>query len=127
MFRIVIITCLFLTSNVFSQEEDKTERINIPTSIFSNYTFENSPLNTQENVNSLHLTGYKFMVVNNAFLYNNIQFDVRNIGRNISFDDINDNYRKAMLNINDVRNSNHFIWNMWDTTLQKEFQQNKNN
>ncbi len=127
MFRIVTITCLFLTYNVFSQNEGKQKSLDIPTSIFSNYTFDNLPLNTQKNTNSLRLTGYKFMVINNTLLYNNLQFDVRNFGRNISFDDINDNYRKAALNINDVRNGNHFIWNMWDTTLQKEFQQNKNN
>ena len=63
--------------------------------------------------------------INNTFLYNNLNFDLRNIGRHISFDDINDNYRKAELNINDVRNGNHFIWRMWDVSQQKLHQQLK--
>ncbi len=130
MRKIVFIACLFLTFSVFSQHEDKTESINLPTSIFLNYSFDNFKFKDEVIVNSLNLTGYKFMVVdsrNTSFLYNNLQFDIRNLKRDISFDDINDDYRKAELNINDVRNGNHFIWRMWDTSLQKEFQQNKNN
>jgi len=66
------------------------------------------------------------MVINNTFLYNNLQFDIRNIGRNITFDDIRDNYRKAKLTTFDVsKDSNHFIWNT-NSILQKQYQQNNN-
>jgi len=58
MRKIIFIACLFLTFSVFSQVEDKTVRINIPTSIFSNYTFDTLQFNNQENVNSLYLINW---------------------------------------------------------------------
>ncbi|HBK70556.1 MAG TPA: hypothetical protein DDZ39_02670 [Flavobacteriaceae bacterium] len=132
MFKIIITACLFLTFNAFSQDESKKSGIDMPVSIFSNYSFDNLKFKDEVIVSPLNLTGYKFMIVdymNNTFLYNNFQFDLKNIGRDISFDDINDNYRKAKLNTFDVsKDSNHFIWNMWDvnSNLQKQYQENNN-
>jgi len=131
MRKIHFIAFLFLTFNVFSQHKDVIEPIDMPSSIFSSYTFDNLQFNNQDKVNALHLTGYKFMVVDyisNNFLYNNnLQFDLRNIGRSISFDDLSDNFRKSELKIYDVgKNNEHFIWKMWDVSQQKEYQQNNN-
>ncbi len=107
-----IIGCFFLlTMNVFSQKENsKLDSIAIPVSIF--ITNDTREFNNQRIGNYLPLTGFKFMV-NASVLDNYFQVNIRNIGRKITMDDINDNYQKAELNKYfftgyDLRN---IVWN----------------
>lgn len=127
--KIFIFCLMLITLSVFSQN-DLTERdsVNLPIRIYTpsndNFSFYKQSL-----TEDLKLTGFKFMIVNylnNGFAFNNSDFvnvNLRNIGRDISFEDISDNNKKTQLYRNDVNfNSNHFIWRMWDTTLQKQHQ-----
>jgi len=125
--KIFIFCLMLITLSVFSQN-DLTERdsANLPIRIYAPISYDNFSFYKQSLTEDLKLTGFKFMIVNyfnNGFALNNSDFvniDLRNIGRSISFEDINDNSKKSQLYRNDVNfNSNHFIWRMWDTTLQK--------
>lgn len=124
MLKLVIVCFFLLTFNVYSQKENnKLDSINIPVSIFTTNGYGNQEFN-QRIGNYLPLTGFKFMITaataDSFFLT-----DFRNIGRNITIDDLNDNFKKAHLNTFTI-NSNHFIWNMWDISQQKQFNQANN-
>lgn len=126
MRNILLITCFLFSFSVFSQEAEIVKNdTTVPTSIFAVNSLKYQQNNLK--VSPLHLTGYKFMIVdffNSNISYNSLHFDLRNIGRDVSFEDITDNYNKAKLNTYDVsRNNDHFIWTMWDTRLQKQWQQ----
>ncbi|GEM_PF-4495937 len=130
MRNILFISCFLLTFTVFAQqkgqEQDSTQ---IPSSIFTLNTLHFNQ-DTDWVYKPLQLTGYKFMIVdnfNNNGFYNNVHFDLRNFGREVSVEDLFDNYIKSELNNFDVsKNSRHFIWTMWDTSLQKQYQQGQN-
>jgi len=129
---------MFITVSVYSQNElTKKDSLNLPFSIYASISDDNLSFYNRSLTEDLKLSGFKFMIVNylsNGLAFNNSDFvnvDLRNIGRSISFEDISDNSKKSQLYQNNVNfNSNHFIWRMWDTSLQKQHhkarQNNKN-
>ncbi len=127
MLKLVIVCSFLLTFSVHAQKENnKLDSINIPVSIFTIDGYGNQEFN-QRIGNYLPLTGFKFMITNDYLIdVRNIGIDVRNIGRKITVEDLYDNYKKAELNTFSVNNNNHFIWNMWDISQQKQSQQNNN-
>ena len=140
MFLKKFFVCCFMLINVsiFAQNDlAKKDSVNLPFSIYASISHDNFSFYKQSLTEDLKLTGFKFMIVNylnNGLAFNNsniVNVDLRNIGRSISFEDISDNSKKTQLYQNDVNfNSNHFIWRMWDTTMQKQnqkaHQNNKN-
>ncbi|MBJ2173178.1 hypothetical protein JBL43_02935 [Aureibaculum sp. A20] len=130
MRNILLVTSLFFTCFIFAQKENEVEDdLNVPKSIFALNSFEY--LKNNNDISSLQLTGYKFLIADNnyqsSFFYRNLHLDVRNFGRYASYEDIADNYAKASFYKYDVgKNSDHFIWNMWDTSIQKQAQKAKN-
>jgi hypothetical protein len=97
MLKLVIVCSFLLTFSVYSQKENnKLDSINMPVSIFIIDGYGNQEFN-QRIGNYLPLTGFKFMI-NASVIDNYFQVDIRNIGRKITMDDINDNYQKAELN-----------------------------
>lgn len=126
---------MLITLSVYSQNEITIkDSVSLPTSIYASNSYDNFSFYKQSLNEDLKLTGFKFMIVNylnNGFAFNNSDFvyvDLRNIGRSFSFEDISDNNKKTQLYQNDVNfNSNHFIWRMWDTTLQKQNQKTRQN
>lgn len=136
--RIFLITCFLLSFSVFSQEKEIVKDDNlIPTSIFStNFLMHQT---SKESLASLHLTGHKFMIVDyyegfSAVHTNRLNLDLRNFGRSFSFEDLTDNYSKALLNkFNVTTNNDHYIWNIplanrqLQKQKQKQNQQIKNN
>ncbi len=124
MLKLVIVCSFLFTFSVYAQKENnKLDSINIPVSIFTIEGYGNQEFN-QRIGNYLPLTGFKFMVTASA-IDNYSLTDFRNIGRDITLDDLYDNLKKAHLNTFTV-NNNHFIWNMWDISQQKQSQQNNN-
>lgn len=127
MWNLLVIACFLFSFSIFSQNKnivvkDSTYR---PTSIFA----IDSPIfeHDNEGISPLRLTGHKFLVVDNStrhFNSSNFQINFKNFGRSASFEDISDNYNKAILNNYEISSNNdHFIWSMWDTRLQKQWQQ----
>ena len=118
----VLITCFLLSSSIFAQESESiTKEIKLPKSIFVANSLGFQPQKPTV-IEDLHLTGHSFLIVDRFYSYGtNLYIDTRNIGRIISDEDLKDNYLKASLNLLDVnKNSNHFIWNMWDVSLQNQ-------
>ena len=133
--RTFVFCFMLLTLSIFSQKIDINKASDsLPMSIYSSISYDDFSFYNQSLTNDLKLTGFKFMIVNylnNGFTFDNSDFvnvELRNIGRSISFDDISDNMRKTQLYRNNVNfNSNHFIWRMWDTTLQTKSKSLLNN
>ncbi len=120
---------LLKTFTLFSQQKNIVikDSVYVPKSIFA-VNFPVYQLNT-ENISFLRLTDYKFLIADyyqRGIFSSNIHLDLRNFGRYASYEDITDNYNKANLYKFDVsKNTDHFIWTMWDTRLQKQWQNNQ--
>jgi len=119
MLKLVIVCSFLLTFSVYSQKENnKLDTINVPVSIFTINGYGNQEFNHKMG-DYLPLTGFKFMITDSV-IDNYFLTDFRNIGRDITIDDLYDNFKKAHLNTFTI-NNNHFIWNMWDISQQKQF------
>ena len=122
--------CILFSFSVFSQQKysvGKDSIVEIPSSIFAVNSLTDQQNNEQPS--PLRLTGYKFLYADysqHGILSGNIHLDIRNFGRHASYDDISDNYNKANFYKFAVsKNTNHFIWTMWDTRLQKQWQNSR--
>lgn len=121
MLKIIIICCLLLSINTFSQNLiPKSDSVHVPTSIFIFNTDDILNVNNQRIGNYLPLTGFKFLSTNRLF-QNYFITDIKNIGRKITLDDLIDAHQKLELN-------KYFFkgYNMWDISLQKQYNQKNN-
>lgn len=122
----LFVICFFCWAVAFSQEREKVDNdVVVPTSIFTVYSLNFQP---SSKLNNLNLTGYKFLIVdhfNTNVTFSTagrINLELRNFGKDVSFEDLADNYTKAWLNKFDVtRNNDHFIWNMAHSKSSREW------
>ncbi|WP_117883584.1 hypothetical protein [Aureibaculum luteum] len=128
MKNILIIFCLLFSISIFSQVKKVVKEDNsVPTSIFAAnsliYQTDKESM-ASLNLNYLNLWIMDFSDDSSFSNANRIKLDLRNFGRHITYEDLSDNFRRTEFNNYNVSvNSDHFIWSMWDTRIQKQWQQ----